>query len=171
MKLARFMFGYIKSVWVQILLSLICLGIATFFNLKLPHIFGKDLLDNVFNSKDRELLMNVCLIIITIFLIKGILTWLQAYMMSFAGQRMVLNMRNDLYSHLQELPIDFYERRRTGEVISTLTNDINVVQGALSGGLLNIIQALAMLVGALVIMLMTDWQLTLLTLGVMPVMA
>ncbi len=115
--------------------------------------------------------MNVCLLIIAIFLIKGILTWLQTYLTSFAGQRMILNMRNDLYSHLQELPINFYERKRTGEVISTLTNDINVVQGALSGGVLNIIQALAMLVGALVLMLRTDWQLTLLTLGVMPAMA
>ncbi len=171
MKVLRFILGYIKAVWVQILIALICLGIATFFNLKLPHIFGKELLDNVFSNKDRELLMNVCLLIIAIFLIKGILTWLQTYLTSFAGQRMILNMRNDLYSHLQELPINFYERKRTGEVISTLTNDINVVQGALSGGVLNIIQALAMLVGALVLMLRTDWQLTLLTLGVMPAMA
>jgi len=145
--------------------------VATWLNLKLPGIFGKDLLDKVFSSNDRSLLMNICRWIIAIFLIKGVLTWLQTYMMSFAGQRMILNMRNDLYGHLQELPIDFYEKRHTGEVISTLTNDINVVQGSLSGGILNIVQALSMLIGALVMMLMMDWQLTLLTLGVMPVMA
>ena len=171
MKLLRFTARYLRPVWIQILIALVCLGVATWLNLKLPGIFGKDLLDKVFSSNDRSLLMNICRWIIAIFLIKGVLTWLQTYMMSFAGQRMILNMRNDLYGHLQELPIDFYEKRHTGEVISTLTNDINVVQGSLSGGILNIVQALSMLIGALVMMLMMDWQLTLLTLGVMPVMA
>ncbi|MDD3925794.1 MAG: ABC transporter transmembrane domain-containing protein, partial [bacterium] len=171
MKLLRFTARYLRPVWIQILIALVCLGVATWLNLKLPGIFGKDLLDKVFSSNDRSLLMNICRWIIAIFLIKGVLMWLQTYMMSFAGQRMILNMRNDLYGHLQELPIDFYEKRHTGEVISTLTNDINVVQGSLSGGILNIVQALSMLIGALVMMLMMDWQLTLLTLGVMPVMA
>jgi len=78
-----------------------------------------------------ELLPIMALIILSIALLKGIFTYCEAYLLSYMGQRIVMDIRNQLYEHLQRLSLSFFLRQRTGNLISRLTNDVMLLQNAI----------------------------------------
>lgn len=78
-----------------------------------------------------ELLPVMALIILSIALLKGIFTYCEAYLLSYMGQRIVMDIRNQLYEHLQRLSLSFFLRQRTGNLISRLTNDVMLLQNAI----------------------------------------
>jgi subfamily B ATP-binding cassette protein MsbA len=86
------------------------------------------------------------------------------------GQRVVFNMRRDLYAHLQALPLSFHDKRRTGDMVARLTSDLVLVQNLVVSGLFDLFTNSLTLTGMVVIMFLIDWRLTLLALTVMPPM-
>ena len=90
-------------------------------------------------------------------------------MIAQVGEGVVADLRRTLYGHLMGLPLRFFETRRTGEITSRLTSDASVVQSAVSQALAQLFNQVALLVGSVVLLFVTNWQLTLLMLSVVPV--
>lgn len=88
--------------------------------------------------------------------------------MSFVGQRIVNDIREKLYRHLQILSLSYFDRRKTGNIMSNLTNDVTALQTAIAGNLISFVQESVILIGSLVSMLVLNWKLTLLTLVIVP---
>ena len=80
-----------------------------------------------------------------------------------AAQRVVFDIRRDLFAHLQTLPLSFFDRTRTGDVMSYFTNDVDTVSEALNNSFANVIQAAIQAVGTIVLLFVLDWRLTLVT--------
>lgn len=80
-----------------------------------------------------------------------------------AAQRVVFEIRRDLFAHLQTLPLSFFDCTRTGDVMSYFTNDVDTISEALNNSFANVIQALIQAVGTLVLLFVLDWRLTLIT--------
>ena len=95
--------------------------------------------------------------------------FLRTYMIAQVGEGVVADLRRNLYTHLMSLPLRFFETRRTGEITSRLTSDASVVQGAVSQALAQLVNQTALLIGSIVLLFVTNWQLTLLMLLVVPV--
>ena len=82
-----------------------------------------------------------------------------------AAQRVVFDVRRDLFAHIERLPLSFFDRARHGDVMSYFTNDVDTVSEALNNSFANLVQAAVQIVGTLVLLLVLDWRLTLVTIA------
>ncbi len=98
-------------------------------------------------------------------------TYAQTYTTGWVGERMLADLRNHLFRHLQRLSLGFYERNRAGVIISRLTNDVEALDQLVTDGVTSLVQNTLTLVGSAVVLFFLDWRLALATLTVMPPMA
>ncbi|MBJ7471726.1 MAG: ABC transporter ATP-binding protein [Solirubrobacteraceae bacterium] len=115
----------------------------------------------------------VLTIIVGLFIVSALLVWagtaLQTYLVSWVGQRVLQDLRIQIFAHLQRLPVSFYERKRTGVLISRLTNDVQALDTLVSDAVVTLFQAGLTLIGASAILFFYDAQLALLAFAVLPV--
>ncbi|MEJ2721393.1 MAG: ABC transporter ATP-binding protein, partial [bacterium] len=117
----------------------------------------------------KQRLSRFCLILITLFFIKNIFGYLQTYLTEYLEQKILFNVRAAVYGHLQELPLSFFEREKTGGIISRLTNDVSRLQGAVIGIGASVVRNGLMTLIGIVVVLAVSWKLALVTFIVLPV--
>jgi ATP-binding cassette subfamily B protein len=113
--------------------------------------------------------------IVSLFVVAGLGTILasaaQTYFTGWTGERILADLRNLLFRHLQRLSLGFYERNRAGVIISRLTNDVEALDQLVTDGVTSLVQNTLTLLGSAIILFFLDWRLALATLTVMPTMA
>jgi ABC-type multidrug transport system fused ATPase/permease subunit len=100
-----------------------------------------------------------------------VFSYTQTYFTGWTGERMLADLRNHLFRHLQRLSLGFYERNRAGVIISRLTNDVEALDQLVTDGVSSLVQNTLTLAGTAVILFFLDWRLALASLTVMPAMA
>ncbi len=128
----------------------------------------KPVVDYVFIKKDPRILIGVVLIIPVIFLAKMIFTYAQAYLMSYLGQIITQEIREDLFRHLHELSLEFFWRSRSGDILSRLTNDLTRVQDGIQFVPLYLVRDSLTVLILLVVMFFIHWQFALTALLTIP---
>jgi subfamily B ATP-binding cassette protein MsbA len=113
-------------------------------------------------------LTRICLALLVVFLIKNLFDYLTNVLTVWVEQAVVRDLRNELYAHLHDLSLSFFHTRRTGALLSRLTNDIALVRGALAAGFSNLIKSALLLTVCLFWIFWTSWRLALLSLLVIP---
>ena len=147
--------------------AIVCIIIAAGANLYLPWII-KDMIDKVLAEKDMLMLNVIAAGIVITFLIRGIFYYGQSYLVSFVGERVIIDVREILFKKFQRLPLSYFDRHQTGEIMSYITNDVAALQNALVDRLIELVTESSIFVGSLVMMFLLDWQLSLLTLITVP---
>jgi len=113
--------------------------------------------------------------IVGAFLLAGLLNWgmsyVQTYLTGWVGERILADLRNGLFHHLQRLSLGFYERNRAGVIISRLTNDVEAIDQLVTDGVTSLVQNTLTLVGTAILLFVLDWRLALATLTVIPLMS
>ncbi|MFN2467025.1 MAG: ABC transporter ATP-binding protein [Gaiellaceae bacterium] len=113
--------------------------------------------------------------IVVFFVVAGLANWItsyaQTYFTGWTGERILADLRNKLFRHLQRLSLGFYERNRAGVVISRLTNDVDALDQLVTDGVTTLVQQTLVLGGSAAILFFLDWRLALATLSVLPLMA
>jgi ABC-type multidrug transport system fused ATPase/permease subunit len=119
--------------------------------------------------------LHTLLIVVIAFFAVGVLNWLagyaQTYFTGWTGERILADLRNQLFRHLQRLSLGFYERNRAGVIISRLTNDVEAIDQLVTDGVTSLVQNTLMLFGTTVILFLLDWRLALATCAVLPLMS
>ncbi|MEX0843312.1 MAG: ABC transporter transmembrane domain-containing protein, partial [Gemmatimonadota bacterium] len=146
-------------------LVLICIGTA--IGLAFPLIV-RELLDAAFLSGDRVMLDRVALFLIGLFLVQALVNFGQSYLAASVSERVVADLRADLFRRLVGQPPGFFSRRRTGDLSSRLASDAGMIQGILRFGIPELARQGLFLVGALVLVTVTHPRLTLVTLIAIP---
>jgi subfamily B ATP-binding cassette protein MsbA len=154
----------------RVSIAIACIIFASAANLYVPWII-KDVIDDVLTAKDMTMLNIIAGGIILVYLLRGIFFYGQTYLMSFVGQRVIIDIREALYRHLQRLSLSYFETRRTGAIMSYITNDVAALQSALVESVIEFVTEAAVLIGSIGAMLFIDWKLTLLTLVTLPLVA
>ena len=131
----------------------------------------KPLLDEIFINKDRILLNLLPLALIVIFLIKGVFYFIYSYLLEGVGQYVIRDLRNLIYAHLNRLSLSFFHHMPTGELISRIMNDVNLLQGAVSHALIRILRDFVSVVGLLVVIFVMDWRLACISMIFLPMAA
>jgi ABC-type multidrug transport system fused ATPase/permease subunit len=143
---------------------------ATLTSLAPPYL-AKLALDDGIRKEDYRAVV----IVVVVFLVAGFLNWgassAQTYFTGWAGERILADLRTNLFRHLQRLSLGFYERNRAGVIISRLTNDVEALDQLVTDGVTSLFQNTLILVGTAVILFFLDWKLALATLAVFPLMA
>ncbi len=166
----RRLLGFLWPYWKILLIAVVCMIVVSGSNLIVPWII-KDIVDEVLAEKNIQMLYWVIAAILVIFLIRGVTTFGNRYLMGYIGQRVVTDLRKRLFAHLQRLSISYYDKRRTGEIMSNLTNDIGALQTAIVENFVSLIQEAAIFVGSFVSMIYLQWKLTVLCLVIVPMVS
>src|ERR671919_1478101 len=136
-----------------------------------PPYLAKVAIDRGIRQEDLQLLGWI----VAAFLGAGILNWAasmaQTYYTGWVGERILADLRGQLFQHLQRLSLGFYERNRAGAVISRLTNDVEALDQLVTDGVTSLFQNSLTLVGSALILFFLDWRLALATLAVFPLMS
>ncbi len=122
----------------------------------------------VFSGDKAEALFKICMIVLFAFLGKNIFGYMQAYFLAHAEQGTMKDLRDAAYQHLHELPMSYFKQERVGNLISRITNDVNIVQASISTTFLNLIREPLTIIVFLAIALSISWQLTLLAFITLP---
>jgi subfamily B ATP-binding cassette protein MsbA len=113
-------------------------------------------------------LTRICLALLVVFLLKNAVDYLQSVLTVWVEQAVIRDLRNQVYAHLHTLSLSFFHSRRTGALLSRLTNDISLVRGALAAGFSNLIKSSLLLAVCLFWIFWTSWRLALVSLLVVP---
>ncbi len=160
--------SYIKPYIHILFMALLCTILAAGGNLYLPWIF-RDMIDKVLNAKDYYMLNMISVSIVVIFFLRGIFLYGQNYLMSFVGQHVIIDIRSEVFRKLQRLSMSFYDKNKTGTIMSYVTNDVNALQGAMVDNTIELVTEGIILVGSVFAMIYLDWKLTLFTILTFPV--
>ena len=167
MKNYKRLMSYMRPYVKRFILAIFCIIMASAANLYLPWII-KDMVDKVLTEKDMFMLNVISLGIVVTFLIRGVFYYGQSYLISYLGEKVIIDVREQMYKKFQRLPMAYFDRHQTGETMSYITNDVAAIQSALMGQLIELVTEGAILIGSIVLMVYLDWKLSLLTLVVIP---
>ncbi len=112
----------------------------------------------------------ISLVLLGIILLDGFKQYAATYLTQLIGQKAVLNLRMDIFRHLQKLSIRFYDRNPAGRLITRATNDVEALNEMLSSGIVTIIGDIMQLLFIVILMFFIDWELTLIVLSILPLM-
>ncbi len=159
--------AYIKPYTRRLALAVVCIIMAAGANLYLPWII-KDMIDDVLMSKDMVMLNLIAAGILVVMFTRGVFYYGQSYLVSYVGQRVIIDVRSVLFRKFQRMPMSYYDKQQTGTVMSYITNDVAVMQSAIVDNLIELVTEGSILIGSLAMMIYLDWKLSLLTLMTIP---
>jgi len=136
--------------------------------LKAQHSLSDTFNNFVLSGDKLDSLLKICFLVVIAFFLKNIFGYLQAYFLSYVEEGSMKDMRNAAYEHLHQLPMSYFKQERVGNLISRITNDVNVVQSSISAGFLNLIREPLTIVVFIGIAVSISWKLTLLAFVVLP---
>jgi ABC-type multidrug transport system fused ATPase/permease subunit len=136
-----------------------------------PAPLAKTAIDSGILKGDRGTLDLVVVAFVASALVVWAASYAQTYLVGWVGQRALADLRLQIFRHLQEMPVGFYERRPAGVLISRMTNDVEALDSLVTDTVVTLFQASLTLVGSVVILLYLDAELALLTFLIFPVMA
>ncbi|MGM0420641.1 MAG: ABC transporter ATP-binding protein [Bacillota bacterium] len=173
MDLAKRIYAYIKPYKRRLTLAILCMLFHAFLTVFFVRVF-QELLETIIGdiSADEAGMFTLTLIavmMIVIYFLKGAVYYAQKYLSQYVSHKAMRDIRHDLYAHLQQLSLSFYTRHKTGEIISRVTNDVNVLQGALVKGAVTFIYQSLTIIGGIIYLLYLNYRLTLFLLIILPV--
>ena len=166
MKLYGRLLKFLKPYIPQLIGATLCTATVTVVTLLIAPLAGH--IFKVIEDKNVLWLNLSALGMIGLFLAKGIFVYGQEYLSYYIVHRIIVDLRNKLYEHLQDLSLDFYSKWNTGELVSRVMNDIAALQTALFNGFVKVIPHSILLVGLLAYIFWINWRLSLLTLVALP---
>jgi len=110
----------------------------------------------------------LCWIILAVFFVKNLFNYLQRLLTVYIEQHITMDIRNQMYGHLQQLSLDYFQRNKVGQVVSRLTNDVNMVRGAITEGSLSIMRQSFQVAVYLIIVVIAAWKLSLIAILILP---
>jgi len=159
---------YAKPYWKVLVAAVLCSILAAACNLYLPWII-KDIVDKVLTEKDAFMLNVISVSIVVIFFFRGIFYYGQNYLMTYVGQHIVVDVRSEIFRKLQRMPLAFYDKNKTGTIMSYVTNDVNALQSAMVENAIELVTEGLVLLGSIFGMLWLDWKLTIFSCCTFPI--
>ncbi|RPI14962.1 MAG: ABC transporter ATP-binding protein [Ignavibacteriae bacterium] len=163
--LMRRLLQYLKPYrWLVILAIVLTIGVSLATTIR-PYL-TKIAVDNYIINKDEIGLRNIILILFGTLIFQGILQYSMTYLTQWIGQKTIYDLRMNLFKHLQQLSMNFFDRNPVGRLVTRLTNDIEVLNEMFSSGIVMVFADIFTIAGILFFMFSLSWQLTLISLSV-----
>jgi len=165
--LSRLLRDFVKPYIGRLLLAGLCMAIAAAATASLAYLM-EPVLDKVFIDRDSTMLFLVPIAVIGATLIKGLATFFQGVLMAFVGQRIIADLQSKIFQHLLHFDLAFFQNTASGNLISRLTNDVNLMRNAVSNALTGMVKDSLTLLFLVAVMFEKDWQLALVAFVVFP---
>jgi ATP-binding cassette subfamily B protein len=136
-----------------------------------PPYLAKLAIDQGISEDDLDRLTWLVALFLVAAVVSLVLSAANTYLTGWVGERMLADLRNQLFRHLERLSMGFYERNRTGVIVSRITNDVEALDQLVTDGVTSLVQNTLLLVGTAIVLFLLDWRLALAALLVLPAMA
>ena len=168
MNLYRRLLDFVKPYWKHLAGAMVCMVFVSAATAGSAYLV-KPVLDEIFFKKDLSMLKWIPLAIIGIFIMKGVFDYGQAFLMSYVGQKIIADLREKVYSHIQSLSLSFFTKNPTGILMSRIMNDVGMVQGAVTDAVTGLLKDVFTITGLVAVIFYRDWKLALIAMVVFPV--
>lgn len=163
----RRLLSLIKDQWFRLLLAMICMLVMAGARSAIPFLI-KPVVDDIFINKDVGMLKLIPLAVITIFLMLGFAMYYQEYLMNYVGQNIIRRLRNLLYDRIQDLSISFFQKEKTGVLMSRVTNDVNIIKNMVSSAVTGSLRDFFAVIGLTFVIFYRDWKMALVAIVILP---
>jgi len=136
-----------------------------------PPLLAKVAIDQGIERHDTKALVLVVIAFLASAVLVWVMTYMQTYLVGWVGQRVLADLRIRIFTHLQSLPVGFYESRPAGVLISRMTNDVEALDSLVTDSVVTLFQSGLTLIGTIAILLVLDVKLALITFAVFPLLA
>ncbi|PJF31081.1 MAG: ABC transporter ATP-binding protein [Phototrophicales bacterium] len=165
----RRMIGYLgkykRRLAVAILATLGSAGLSLVF----PAVI-QQVVDSALQERNFDLLNQVTLFLLAIFLLRSVTSFFETYNLNYIGERIMVDLRTQLYAHLNTLSLGFFVERRVGELVSRMSSDVTMMRTVLTDNINVILQQTAIMVGSIVVMFIINTRLTLFIIALIPIL-
>ena len=166
----RRLLRYLRPYTRHMVIATVGLAGGAALGLVFPWIM-QNLVDAVLAKGDLAQLNRITLLLIVTFVVRSAFYYVQNYSLAYAGERIVVDLRRETYTHLHTLSVRFFADRRVGELVSRLSSDVTLVRTALTNNVATVLSQTLTFAGSLALMLYLNWRLTLLILALAPLVA
>lgn len=167
-RLMKRLLKFAKKYWYLFLLAVIFLFAATLVDLARPYLMGIAI-DDYIKKSNISALNRMGVYFVLLVAAGFVFNLLQIYVLSYAGQYIIYNIRQLVFSHLQKLPLSYFDRNPIGRLVTRITNDTETLNDMYTNVLITLLKDFAILLGAVIIMFRLNSSLTWITLAAMPV--
>ena len=168
-KILRRLLSYLLDYKLAIVGILICMGITVLITLVNPLLI-EEAIDHYIAKSDIKGLIMLGIFALILNIIFIILVKVRMYGMSVISNKILLNIRQDLYEHIQTLSFSFFDSRPTGKILARIIGDVNSLKDVLTNMVTTLIPEFITVIGVVVIMVIKDWRLALASLSTIPIM-
>ncbi len=167
--LIKRVFSYLKPYWLQLLLVFIAILAAAIVGV-FPSIITGRIVDEALTGKNMSLLVRLLLYAFAAIVGSQLINLLESYINVWISQKIIYDMRNQMYNHLQYMPHSFFTTEKQGDIITRMNSDISGVSGVITDTLTNIISNIATVITTLFALFSLNWKLALVGLVMLPLM-
>ena len=165
----RWTLGLLKPYRTRIIFMSLAVLASTASALAPPYLAGRAIDSGIEAGNISALNLSIALFVIAI-VVNAVTSWLQTWLVGWVGIRVLQDLREQVFKHIQRMSIGFFNRNRPGTLISRMTNDIEALNQLISDGIVTLFANLLTLFGVVAIMLLLDWRLALITFLVLPLL-
>jgi len=159
--------AYLKPYWPKLVFAMIFMALVASTNGLTAYIV-KPVLDNIFFEKNATMLSIIPFGVVILYLLKGVFDYFQAYLMGFVGQKVITDIRDEIFNALQKQPLAYFDKTPTGTIISRIINDVTLVQSAVSDAFTAILKDTFTIIGLMFVVFYRDWKLATIAFVVLP---
>ena len=164
----RRLLALIKDNWFKLFLAMACMMVIALATSATAFLV-KPALDDIFFNKDIKMLKLIPIVVVIIYFLRGLGMYGQAYLMNYVGESVIRRLRNSLYDHIQDLPISFFHKEKTGTLMSRVTNDVGIIKGMVSTAVTGALKDAFSIVGLTAVIFYRDWKMALFAFIVLPI--
>ena len=166
-RLMRRLLGYLRPYRAQAALALVAIIAASVLQLAQPYLM-KLVIDRYIPAGDLAGLNRVAVLYLLILAASFGLEFSQTWLLQLTGQRIMFDMRMQIYRHLQRIDLKFYDRNPVGRLMTRVTTDVDVLNDLFTSGVVSVFGDVFTLVGIMIVLLSMNWRLALVTFAVLP---
>jgi subfamily B ATP-binding cassette protein MsbA len=170
----RKLISYLRPYVLRLLVAIVALFFSAALSLVFPAVVGgvgeiPGVLDTVLEDQNLQLLNVITAVLLAVFVVRSLSSFVETYNLNFIGERIVVDLRKELYAHLQQMSLTFFTERRVGELVSRISSDVTVVRTALTNNITTLLQQTLVMLGSVLIMFVLNWRLSLFIVVLIPV--
>jgi subfamily B ATP-binding cassette protein MsbA len=160
-RIYRRLLAYLKPyLWPRFALGVACMLVYSASNGAVPFLV-RDIFDDVFTAHDRTMLYLLPGLVLVVFLLRGLTSYGNSYLIEWVGQRVITDVRDELNQRIQHLPLSFFNRTATGTIVSRMTNDVGQLRESLTQAAISLVRDSTSLVVVVAVAFWLDWVLAL----------
>ena len=167
MRLYLRLLQYLRPYWGRLVVAGLCSGLVAGFTGAYAWLV-RPVLDEIFINKNATWLVLLPVALMAVSVLKGVASYGQTYLMTYVGNRVVTDIRQQLFSHLMRLPLGFHLKNPSSRMMSRVINDVNWIQNAVSGVLKDLFQQSLTFLVLLGVIFYQNWRLSLLSIVAIP---